>query len=37
MADNNEMDLKETGCECVGWIHMSWDTDKWCVLVDRKT
>jgi hypothetical protein len=29
MEDNNEMDLKETGCECVGWIHMTQDTDKW--------
>jgi hypothetical protein len=31
------MDLKETGCECVSWIHMARDTDKWRVLVDRKT
>jgi hypothetical protein len=37
MEYNNEMDLKETGCECVGWTHMARDTDKWRVLVERKT
>jgi hypothetical protein len=35
MEDNNEMDLKELGCECVGWIHMARDKDKCRVLVER--
>jgi len=25
--DNIQMDLKETGCECMNWIHFAQDRD----------
>jgi len=26
--DNIQMDLKETGCGSVNWIHLTWGTDQ---------
>ena len=27
--DNNEMDLREVGCDPGGWMALAEDTDKW--------
>jgi 3-oxoacyl-ACP reductase-like protein len=33
--NNVIIDLKATGCERMGWIHLAHDTDKWCALMSR--
>jgi hypothetical protein len=33
--DNIKMDLKETGCESVNWIHLAWDRDQRGPLVNK--
>jgi hypothetical protein len=30
--DNNKMDLQEVGCECMDWIDLSQDRDRWWAL-----
>jgi hypothetical protein len=32
--DNAKMDLKETGCVDVDWIHLAQDRVQWCVCVN---
>jgi hypothetical protein len=32
--NNIKMDLKHTGCEDVGWIHLNQDREKWQALVN---
>jgi len=31
--DNNRMDLREVGCECVDWMELAQDRDRWRALV----
>jgi hypothetical protein len=32
--DNNEMDNQEVGFECMGWIELAQDRDRWRTLVN---
>jgi hypothetical protein len=32
--NNIRMDLRKIRWECVDWIHLAQDKDKWCALVD---
>jgi len=32
--DNIKMDLEEVGCECMDWIELAQDRDRWRVLVN---
>ena len=32
--DNIKMDLLEVGCECMDWIELAQDRDRWLTLVD---
>jgi len=31
--DNIRMDLREVGCECVDWMELAQDRERWCALV----
>jgi len=32
--DNIKMDLQEVGCECMNWIDLAQDRDRWQTLVN---
>jgi len=32
--DNIKMDLQEVGCECMNWIDLAQDMDRWRTLVN---
>jgi hypothetical protein len=32
--DNTKMDLQEVGCECMDWIDLAEDRDRWRTLVN---
>ena len=32
--DNIMLDLQEVGCDCMGWIELAQETDRWWALVN---
>jgi len=32
--DSNKMDLQEVGCECMDWIELAQDRDRWQAVVN---